>query len=46
MDQPVHDIHSECADAFRQFGQLTASGDLGYEHKWVDTSKYQPVGIV
>lgn len=46
MDAPVHDIHSECADAFRQFGQLTASGDLGYEHKWVDTSKYRPVGIV
>lgn len=26
MDVPVHDIHSEAADAFRQFGQLTASG--------------------
>jgi hypothetical protein len=27
-DQPVHDIHSECADAFRQFGQMNISGDL------------------
>lgn len=29
MDDPVHDIHSECADAFRQFGQLSSSG--GFE---------------
>ncbi len=28
MDQPVHDIHSESADAFRQFGQCQASGKL------------------
>ena len=28
MDQPVHDIHSESADAFRQFGQMNASGAL------------------
>ena len=28
MDTPVHDIHSECADAFRQFGQMNISGDL------------------
>lgn len=28
MDQPVHDVHSECADAFRQFGQMSISGDL------------------
>jgi len=28
MDQPVHDIHSESADAFRQFGQMNISGDL------------------
>jgi hypothetical protein len=28
MDTPVHDIHSECADAFRQFGQMNVSGDL------------------
>lgn len=34
MDQPVHDIHSECADAFRQFGQMSISGDLDpYDHK-------------
>jgi len=32
-DQPVHDIHSECADAFRQFGQMNISGDLdGNKH--------------
>ena len=28
MDQPVHDIHSESADAFRQFGQMNISGEL------------------
>jgi hypothetical protein len=28
MDQPVHDIHSECADAFRQFGQMYSSDRL------------------
>jgi len=28
MDTPVHDIHSESADAFRQFGQMNISGDL------------------
>ena len=28
MDSPVHDVHSESADAFRQFGQMSASGDL------------------
>ena len=28
MDQPVHDVHSECSDAFRQFGQMNISGDL------------------
>ena len=28
MDQPVHDIHSESADAFRQFGQMNIGGDL------------------
>jgi hypothetical protein len=28
MDTPVHDIHSECADSFRQFGQLSGSGGL------------------
>lgn len=27
-DTPVHDIHSECADAFRQFGQCNASDKL------------------
>lgn len=27
-DTPVHDIHSECADAFRQFGQMNASERL------------------
>lgn len=31
MDQPVHDIHSESADAFRQFGQCQASGKLNPE---------------
>ena len=32
-DTPVHDIHSECADAFRQFGQTNKSGDLdGNKH--------------
>jgi len=28
MDIPLHDIHSECADAFRQFGQFNISGGL------------------
>ena len=28
MDTPVHDIHSECSDAFRQFGQMNMSGSL------------------
>lgn len=28
MDQPVHDIHSECADAFRQFGQCQSANRL------------------
>ena len=28
MDTPVHDVHSESADAFRQFGQMNISGDL------------------
>lgn len=28
MDDPVHDIHSEGADSFRQFGQLNISGGL------------------
>jgi hypothetical protein len=28
MDTPVHDEHSESADAFRQFGQLNISGGL------------------
>lgn len=28
MDQPVHDIHSECADAFRQFGQCQSANKL------------------
>ena len=28
MDTPVHDVHSECADAFRQFGQFNVSGGL------------------
>jgi hypothetical protein len=28
MDTPVHDIHSECSDAFRQFGQFNVSGGL------------------
>lgn len=37
MDVPVHDIHSECADAFRQFGQMNGSGDLdGAEHEDID----------
>ena len=27
-DKPVHDVHSECADAFRQFGQMKKSGNL------------------
>tara|TARA_R110000823_G_C15919799_1_gene498585 strand:+ start:533 stop:2098 length:1566 start_codon:yes stop_codon:yes gene_type:complete len=37
MDQPVHDIHSECADAFRQFGQMSISGDLDpYDHQDID----------
>ena len=27
-DEPVHDIHSECADSFRQFAQSNISGDL------------------
>ena len=28
MDLPVHDIHSECADAFRQFGQCQSANRL------------------
>lgn len=33
-DTPVHDVHSECADAFRQFGQLNTSGGLdNQEHQ-------------
>lgn len=28
MDVPVHDVHSESADAFRQFGQMNTSGGL------------------
>ena len=33
-DTPVHDIHSECADAFRQFGQTNKSGELdGNKHQ-------------
>jgi len=28
MDVPVHDIHSESADAFRQFGQMNIGGQL------------------
>lgn len=28
MDQPVHDVHSECADAFRQFGQCQSANKL------------------
>jgi hypothetical protein len=27
-DTPVKDVHTECADAFRQFGQMSASGEL------------------
>lgn len=46
MDQPVHDVHSECADAFRQFGQLNASGGLDDEDGWANTTNYEPVGIV
>ena len=46
MDQPVHDVHSECADAFRQYGQLKANGGLDDDNEWVDTSNYEPVGIV
>ena len=32
-DTPVHDIHSECADAFRQFGQINTGGGLD-EKRW------------
>lgn len=28
-DTPVHDIHSEGADSFRQFGQMNSSGKIG-----------------
>lgn len=27
-DSPVKDVHTECADSFRQFGQMSASGEL------------------
>ena len=33
MDVPVHDIHSESADAFRQFGQMQQSGKLDTRKK-------------
>jgi len=36
MDTPVHDIHSECADAFRQFGQFNGSGGLDVTHKSIN----------
>jgi hypothetical protein len=32
-DTPVHDIHSECADAFRQFAQASAGGYLDIKEK-------------
>ena len=36
MDDPVHDIHSESADAFRQFGQMNISGKM-------DKTKSKPI---
>lgn len=27
-DTPLHNVHSECADAFRQFGQSLAAGEI------------------
>lgn len=37
-DIPVHDIHSECADAFRQFGQLNIDGGLDVHHSSLNFS--------
>jgi hypothetical protein len=38
-DVPVHDVHSECADAFRQFGQANGNGDLDTkQHESLDFS--------
>jgi len=36
-DTPLHDVHSECADAFRQFGQMNISGKLdNYKHEEIN----------
>jgi len=45
MDVPVHDIHSEGADAFRQFGQSYSSNMLEPRKKW-DKLNYNNTGIV
>ena len=36
MDAPVHDVHSECADAFRQFGQFNIDGGFDHNHQDLD----------
>tara|TARA_R110000787_G_scaffold279940_1_gene390369 strand:- start:1336 stop:2907 length:1572 start_codon:yes stop_codon:yes gene_type:complete len=43
-DMPVHDIHSESADAFRQFGQMNISGKLD-PRQWKKLN-YKASGIV
>ena len=43
-DMPVHDIHSESADAFRQFGQMNISGKLD-PRQWKKL-KRKTIGIV
>ena len=37
-DLPVHDVHSEGADAFRQFGQLNSDGGLDIQHSSLNFS--------
>ncbi len=38
-DLSVHDVHSECADAFRQFGQLNSDGGLdAKQHQTINFS--------
>jgi len=42
MDVPLHDVHSEGADSFRQFGQMSSSGmldkvetkDIDFDSEW------------
>ena len=43
-DTPVHDVHSEGADAFRQFGQMNISGKLD-PRQWKKLN-YKASGIV